>query len=34
MKILFVLAFYHPYVGGVEQLFKQLGEGLVKEGTL
>lgn len=32
MKILFVLENYYPHVGGVEVLFKNLTEGLVKKG--
>jgi len=32
MKILFVLEFYPPHIGGVEIVFKNLAEGLVKEG--
>jgi glycosyltransferase involved in cell wall biosynthesis len=32
MKILFVLENYHPHIGGVEVLFKNLAEGLVKKG--
>ncbi len=33
MKILFVLDQYYPHVGGVEILFKNLAENLVKEGN-
>ncbi len=33
MKILFVLDQYYPHVGGVETLFKNLAENLVKEGN-
>ncbi len=32
MKILFVLEYYYPHVGGVEVLFQTLAEGLVKKG--
>jgi multimeric flavodoxin WrbA len=32
MKILFVLEHYYPHTGGVEILFKNLCEGLVKKG--
>lgn len=32
MKILFVLEYYFPHIGGVETLFKSLCEGLVKKG--
>jgi len=32
MKILFVCENYHPHYGGAEVLFKNLAEGLVKEG--
>ncbi len=32
MKILFVLEFYYPNVGGVEKLFKSLAEALAKNG--
>ncbi len=32
MKILFVLEHFHPYLGGAEQLFKQLTKALVKNG--
>ena len=32
MKVLFVLENYFPHVGGVEVVFKNLAEGLVKEG--
>lgn len=32
MKILFVLEYYYPNVGGVETLFKTLAESLVKKG--
>ncbi|MBU1118714.1 glycosyltransferase family 4 protein [Patescibacteria group bacterium] len=32
MRILFVLEYYYPNVGGVETLFKNLAEGLAKEG--
>ena len=32
MKILFVLEYYYPHIGGVETLFKNLCEGLVKKG--
>jgi glycosyltransferase involved in cell wall biosynthesis len=31
MKILFVLEYYYPHVGGIEKLFKDLAEALVKE---
>ncbi len=33
MRILFVLEYYHPHIGGVENLFKQLVEELVKRGN-
>ncbi len=33
MKILFVLEYYYPNVGGVEKLFKQLAEEFVKRGN-
>jgi len=32
MKILFVLEYYYPNIGGVEKLFKELCESLVREG--
>ena len=32
MKILFVLEYYYPHIGGVETLFKTLAEGLVEKG--
>jgi glycosyltransferase involved in cell wall biosynthesis len=32
MRILFVLAYYHPYVGGAERIFKRLTEGLAARG--
>ncbi len=32
MRILFVLEYYYPHVGGVEKLFKDLTEALSKEG--
>ncbi len=32
MKILFVLEYYYPHIGGVERLFKALAEHLVNEG--
>ncbi|NPD45548.1 MULTISPECIES: glycosyltransferase family 4 protein [unclassified Lentimicrobium] len=32
MKILFVLEYYYPNIGGVEKLFKELCESLAKEG--
>jgi D-inositol-3-phosphate glycosyltransferase len=32
MKILFVLEYYFPHIGGVETLYKNLCEGLVKKG--
>lgn len=32
MKICFILEYYHPHVGGVEYLFKNLAEGLCSEG--
>lgn len=32
MKVLFVLEYYYPNVGGIEKLFKGLAESLVKEG--
>jgi glycosyltransferase involved in cell wall biosynthesis len=32
MRILFSLTYYHPYIGGVETLFKRLCEGLVQRG--
>ncbi len=32
MKILFVLEHYYPHIGGVEKLFQNLAEALVKEG--
>jgi D-inositol-3-phosphate glycosyltransferase len=32
VRILFVLQYYHPYVGGHESLFKNLAEGLVRRG--
>lgn len=32
MKVLFILEYYEPNVGGVEKLFKTLAESLVKEG--
>ena len=32
MKILFVLDYYYPFMGGSEVLFKNLAEGLVKKG--
>jgi glycosyltransferase involved in cell wall biosynthesis len=32
MKILFVLENYYPHIGGVEVLFKNLTEELVKKG--
>ncbi len=32
MKILFILEHYYPYVGGAEQLFKSVAEGLVAKG--
>jgi len=33
MKILFVLEYYYPNVGGIEKLFKKLAEALVVEGN-
>jgi glycosyltransferase involved in cell wall biosynthesis len=33
MKIIFVLQYYYPSVGGVEKLFKQLAEGLQSRGN-
>ena len=33
MKILFVLDQYYPHVGGVETLFQNLAENLVKKGN-
>ncbi len=33
MKILFVLEYYYPHIGGVEKLFKELAEALVYEGN-
>lgn len=32
MRILFVLAYYHPYIGGAERIVKRLAEGLVQKG--
>ena len=32
MKILFILEHYYPYVGGAEQLFKSVAEGLADKG--
>lgn len=32
MKVLFVLEYYYPNVGGIEKLFKGLAESLAKEG--
>lgn len=32
MRILFVLEHYHPYIGGVEKLFKELCQSLVADG--
>ena len=32
MKILFVLEYYYPNVGGIEKLFKELAEALVRDG--
>jgi glycosyltransferase involved in cell wall biosynthesis len=32
MKILFVLSFYQPYIGGIERVFKALAEGLAIRG--
>lgn len=32
MKILFIIEYYHPHIGGVENVFKNLTEGLVKKG--
>ncbi len=32
MKVLFVLEYYYPHIGGVEVLFQTLAEGLVKKG--
>ena len=32
MKLLFILEYYHPHIGGVERLFKQLTTALVTEG--
>jgi len=32
MKILFILEHYYPYVGGAEQLFKSVAEGLAAKG--
>jgi D-inositol-3-phosphate glycosyltransferase len=32
MRILFILAYYHPYVGGAERIFKRLAEGLAARG--
>jgi glycosyltransferase involved in cell wall biosynthesis len=32
MRILFVLAYYHPYIGGAERIAKRLAEGLVQRG--
>ncbi|MCF6171094.1 MAG: glycosyltransferase family 4 protein [Bacteroidales bacterium] len=33
MRILFVLEYYHPNIGGVETLFKKLAESLVQKGN-
>ncbi len=33
MKILFILDNYHPFKGGAETLFRNLAEGMVKEGN-
>ena len=30
MKILYVVEHYHPYIGGVEKLFKSLAEEVAK----
>jgi len=32
MRICFILEYYHPHIGGVEYLFKNLIEGLSKRG--
>jgi hypothetical protein len=32
IKILFVLEYYSPHIGGMETLFQNLCEGLVKRG--
>ncbi len=32
MRILFILEFYHPHIGGVETLFKSLADHLAKQG--
>ena len=34
MRVLFVLEHFHPYIGGAENLFKQLTEKLRKQGYL
>ncbi len=34
MKILFVLEYYYPHIGGVEKLFKLLAEELVRRGKI
>ena len=31
MKILFVLEYYYPHVGGIEKLFKDIAEAMVQE---
>ncbi len=33
MKVLFLLEYYHPHIGGVETLFKSLAEELAKENS-
>jgi glycosyltransferase involved in cell wall biosynthesis len=32
LRILFVLQYYYPYIGGLESLFQRLAEGLVRRG--
>ena len=32
MRICFILDYYYPHMGGVEYLFKNLAEGLCREG--
>jgi glycosyltransferase involved in cell wall biosynthesis len=34
MRIAFVLQYYHPYVGGLESLFRHLAEGLAQRGHI
>jgi glycosyltransferase involved in cell wall biosynthesis len=34
MRILFVLDYFHPHIGGVENLFKSLAQALVQRGHL